>query len=191
MIGSRKMLPILALVGLVMMSMISSLALADEEGEETRRRVAGALNDHIAVLEDVKAKVPAQAQGGINKAINESQRLRERVEDADDDDDDGGGPPDNQRGLARALAAVDEGTQRHLDTLNGLLARDDLSAEARAAITKALEVSARGRQVAMQRLQMIQAGETPRGRPEGVGQGRGRNSPSASAGGGRGRGRNK
>lgn len=155
----------LALMALAALTWLAGApaGLAAEPGEEGRQQAAAALDRHIAVLEDVKTEVPEQAQDDVQRAIDESRRLLNDVNATADGD-----PGDGQRGLEEALAAVDKGTQRHIDMLEGLLEREALTDKARAAIGRALAVSSTGSMVAMERLEMLRSGDTPRGRPDAV-----------------------
>ncbi len=137
--------------------------LSAEAGEESRQQAIGALNQHIAVLEDVKSKVPEGAQDDIQRAIDESRVLLDDLAAAGND-----AAGDGSQSLEQALSAVDEATQRHIDMLEELQENEALSDEARAAIARAIDVSATGRLVAMERLQMLRSGDTPRGRPDAV-----------------------
>ncbi len=154
--------PRMVLMGVALAAAVAfGLPVLAADAEHGRDQAVEALEKHIAALEEVKAKVPAHAQDAIQRAIGESGRLLEETQAAADRDH-----GDGQEGLEQALAAVEAGTQRHLDMLQELLDREDLPDEAREAVERAMAVSATGRMVAMERLGLIRSGEMPRGRPD-------------------------
>ncbi|MBS3919044.1 MAG: hypothetical protein KG012_09155 [Deltaproteobacteria bacterium] len=71
------------------------------------------------------------------------------------------------RDVSEALSAVERSTTKHTEVLTDLLGK--VPEEARPAIKRAIEVSKRGRNTALDRLERIQRGEIPAGKPEGVG----------------------
>jgi len=68
------------------------------------------------------------------------------------------------RDVSEALSAVERSTRKHTEVLNDLLGK--VPEEARPAIKHAIEVSQRGRNTALDRLERIQRGEIPAGKPE-------------------------
>jgi len=71
------------------------------------------------------------------------------------------------RDVGKALEAVERSTKKHTEVLTDLLSK--VPEEARPAIKQAIEVSKLGRNTALDRLERIQRGEIPAGKPEGVG----------------------
>ncbi len=70
------------------------------------------------------------------------------------------------RDVSKALSAVERSTTKHTEVLSNLLGK--VPEEARPAIQRAIEVSQRGRNTALDRLERIQRGEIPAGKPEGI-----------------------
>ena len=71
------------------------------------------------------------------------------------------------RDVSEALEAVERSTKKHTEVLTDLL--DKVPEQAKPAIRHAIEVSKRGRNIALDTLGKIQRGEIPAGRPEGIG----------------------
>jgi hypothetical protein len=71
------------------------------------------------------------------------------------------------RDVSKALEAVERSTTKHTEVLTDLLGK--VPEQARPAIQHAIEVSKRGRNTAFDRLERIQRGEIPAGKPEGIG----------------------
>ncbi|UCG66772.1 MAG: hypothetical protein JSW12_07120 [Deltaproteobacteria bacterium] len=88
------------------------------------------------------------------------------------------------RDVSEALEAVERSTKKHTEVLTDLL--DKVPEQAKPAIRHAIEVSKRGRNIALDTLRKIQRGEIPGGRPEGIGmpEGIGRPEGIGSPGGG-------
>jgi len=73
------------------------------------------------------------------------------------------------RDVSEALKAVERSTKKHTEVLTDLFRLGKVPPQAKPAIRRAIEVSKRGRNRAMDVLNKIQKGELPIGRPEGVG----------------------
>jgi len=71
------------------------------------------------------------------------------------------------RDVSEALEAVERSTKKHTEVLTDLLGK--VPEQAKPAIRHAIEVSKRGRNIALDTLGKIQRGEIPAGRPEGIG----------------------
>ena len=71
------------------------------------------------------------------------------------------------RNVNEALKAVERSTKKHTEVLTGLLGK--VPEQAKPAIARAIEVSKRGRNRALDVLNKIQRGELPIGKPEGIG----------------------
>lgn len=70
---------------------------------------------------------------------------------------------DGGRDVTRAIEVVESSTQKHTEVLTDLL--NKVPAKAQAAIQRAIEVSKTGRNVSLDRLEKIQRGEVPAGKP--------------------------
>ena len=79
------------------------------------------------------------------------------------------------RDVSEALEAVERSTKKHTEVLTDLL--DKVPEQAKPAIRHSIEVSKRGRNVALDTLRKIQRGEIPVGRPEGIGRPEGSERP--------------
>lgn len=84
------------------------------------------------------------------------------------------------RDVSKALSAVERATTKHTEVLSNLLGR--VPEKARPAIQRAIEVSQRGRNTAIDRLERIQRGEIPAGKPEGIGRPEKRERPAIPGG---------
>ena len=71
------------------------------------------------------------------------------------------------RDVSEALEAVERSTKKHTEVLTDLL--DKVPEQAKPAIRHSIEVSKRGRNIALDTLRKIQRGEISAGRPEGTG----------------------
>lgn len=140
--------------------------------EEARRAVEETASHNVSVLRGLMDQVPPEAKSSLDQAIAASEAGRAKALADLDRAERGLIPPD--RGIVTALEAVDQGTQRHLDELRGLL--DKVPEQAKPAIQRALEVSRTGRETALGRLRAIREGRAVEGvgpgaigRPEGLG----------------------
>jgi hypothetical protein len=70
---------------------------------------------------------------------------------------------DKGRDVTRAIEVVESSTQKHTEVLTDLL--NKVPAEAQPAIQRAIEVSKTGRNVSLDRLEKIQRGAVPAGKP--------------------------
>lgn len=138
-------------------------------------RVEAATTRHIDVLTALLAKVPAQAQPGIQKAIEAAQKGHDKALAAlmghESKGSDESGPTDNDSvdtpkgskpdvtGLMRAREAVTAAFQKSVATLEGLLTK--VPGQAVASIQEALSRVQEHRSVALQNLDSLIAGQKP------------------------------
>ncbi len=73
---------------------ISQMAEAMDKGQEVEALMERATEQHLQVLEDVKTKIPEQAQERINQAIQNAERVRSLPTTEDDDDQEESSLPD-------------------------------------------------------------------------------------------------
>jgi len=99
---------------------------------------------------EFKGNLLRDYEGSINGAMDETNRAQAQGRD-----------------VSKALEAVERSTMKHTEVLTDLLGK--VPEEARPEIQHAIEVSQRGRNTALDRLERIQRGEIPAGKPEGIG----------------------
>lgn len=111
-------------------------------------------------LEDVKAMVSKGRHEFTADLLKDYEKsLKMSVDEINKAQTDG-------RDVSKALSAVEKATMKHTEVLNDLLGK--VPEQAKPAIRHAIEVSKHGRNTALDRLERIQRGEIPSGRPKGV-----------------------
>lgn len=155
---SALAMPLALLLALVWLAGAAAAAPAPTAGE-TLPPVQNALQRHIAALEEAQAQMPPDERAPVQRALEESLRLQERMQERSQAGDPG-------EGLQAMLAAMEQMTLRHQEMLHALLGREDMPDEARPALERALAMSRTGHETATQRMALLRQGMTPGQRPE-------------------------
>ena len=123
---------------------ISALSFCSQQ-DNPESRVSSLLQVAQGYIEGISQSTAGNEEG-IENLVEEYEVIVQDIEDSIEE-------TTSDEGLLRAIEAVSSGTARHLEVLEGLL--DKVPEKARSAIEHAIEVSQRGREKALSRLQEV------------------------------------